>query len=242
MQVAALVLAAGGGARLGAEVPKAFVLVAGKTLLTRSIETLARVPVVDRVVPVIPASELQGWRAPAVGPKLAHPVLGGARRQDSVAAGLKSLPDRVGWVVVHDAARCLVSDEEVEAVIHAAMTGGSGAAILACPSPDTVKLVRDGVIESTPDRRACWVAQTPQVFRVDVLREAIEKAEAEGFEATDDAQLVERMGVVVRIVEGSPRNLKITHPADIAIAEALIASAASDERAGSDAKSQGDHR
>ena len=221
MNLAALVLAAGRGERLGGDRPKAFVSLVGKSLVARSIETLVRVPLVDRVVPVIPPEELAGFGAlVAAGPKLAPAVPGGALRQDSVRAGLASLPASFDWVAVHDAARCLVSEEEVIAVIRAAED--SGAAILARPSPDTLKLVRSGVIESTPDRRSCWLAQTPQVFRTELLREALEKAEADGFEATDDAQLVERLGVAVHVVSGSTRNLKITHPEDLRIAAALL--------------------
>jgi 2-C-methyl-D-erythritol 4-phosphate cytidylyltransferase len=222
MRAAALVLAAGEGVRLGSRVPKAFVSLAGKTLLERSLETLCSVSLLSHVVPVVPAAEAAGWSAPPVDAKQAGPVPGGARRQDSVAAGLASLPDEIEFVAVHDAARCLVSVADVEAVLRAAME--SGAAILARPSPDTVKLVENGVIVSTPERRACWAAQTPQVFRVDLLREGLAKAEADAFTATDDAQLVERLGVPVRIVEGSASNLKITHPVDLAIAEKLIAS------------------
>jgi 2-C-methyl-D-erythritol 4-phosphate cytidylyltransferase len=225
MRAAALVLAAGKGVRLGEPIPKAFVRLGGKTLLERSLETLCRVPLLCRVVPVLPPDDVGASLAAVVSgaDKLAEPVPGGARRQDSVAAGLASLPDDIEWVAVHDAARCLVSVEEVEAVLRGAQE--TGAAILARPSPDTLKLVRDGVIVSTPERSACWAAQTPQVFRVGLLREGLEKAKAEGFTATDDAQLVERSGISVRIVEGRASNLKITHPADLAVAEALLAQA-----------------
>ena len=220
-RVAALVLAAGEGSRLGGAVPKAFVTLGGRCIVERSLETLERVALVDRVVPVVPEARAELWeRVAPGGPKRADPVPGGARRQDSVQAGVDALGDDVEWVAVHDAARCLVSPEEVEAVIRAA--GPSGAAILARPSPDTVKLVRNDVVESTPERSACWVAQTPQVFRLELLREALAKARADAFEATDDAQLVERLGVPVRIVLGSVHNLKITHPIDLVIAEALV--------------------
>jgi len=223
MRTAALVLAAGQGLRLGAGGPKAFVRLQGKTLLERSLVTMCRVPALCRVVPVVPAEDGAAGMALQVdvgADKLAGPVPGGARRQDSVAAGLASLPDDIEWVAVHDAARCLVSVEEVEAVLDGARA--TGAAILARPSPDTLKLVQQGVIASTPERSACWAAQTPQVFRVELLREGLEKAQADAFTATDDAQLVERLGASVRIVEGRSSNLKITHPIDLVIAEALL--------------------
>lgn len=222
MKVAALVLAGGRGERLGSAVPKAFVSLRGRTLVERSVETLSRVPLVSRVIPVIPASTGALWERLALpdSETIGDPVVGGAERQDSVRAGLAALPAEVDWVVVHDAARCLVSEAEVGAVIRAAQE--TGAAILARPSADTLKIVRDGAIVSTPPRSECWVAQTPQVFRVELLREALEKALAEGFVATDDAQLVERLGVSVRVVPGSARNLKITTPDDLRIAEALL--------------------
>ena len=221
MRAAALVLAAGEGVRLGAPVPKALVCLAGKTLLERSLAVFVEIDAVGCVVPVLPAADAAGWKASEPHPKLVNAVPGGARRQDSVAAGLASLPADVELVLVHDAARCLVSRADVEAVLRAARE--SGAAILARPSPDTIKLVQGGVVASTPERRACWAAQTPQVFRVELLREGLEKAAAEGFTATDDAQLVERLGVPVTIVEGSASNLKITHPIDLAVAEVLLA-------------------
>jgi 2-C-methyl-D-erythritol 4-phosphate cytidylyltransferase len=222
MQAAVLLLAAGRGERLGSDVPKAFVKLLGKTLVERSLETLSGVSLVNRVVPVIPPGGEALWAALTVSDSgtIGDPVAGGAKRQDSVRAGLEALPAGTRWVAVHDAARCLVSAAEVEDVIRAAEA--TGAAILARPSADTLKIVHDGAIESTPDREACWVAQTPQVFRVDLLREGLEKAEAEGFVGTDDAQLVERLGVSVRVVLGSARNLKITTPDDLRIAEALL--------------------
>ena len=155
----------------------------------------------------------EDWTPAAIQGVLMNPIY----------AGVGPFPPMVSdaqWVAVHDAARCLVAEDEVESVIRAARD--SGAAILAHRSPDTVKLVRGDEIESTPDRQSCWVAQTPQVFRVDLLREALDKAEAEGFVGSDDAQLVERLGVCVRVVPGSSRNLKITTPDDLRIAEALL--------------------
>jgi len=222
MQTAALVLAAGRGERLGSPIPKAFVELLGKTLLQRSVETLVRVSTLDRVVPVVPPESVE-FRADSrlpVSEKLVAAVTGGGARQDSVRLGLEALSAETRWVVVHDAARCLVSVAEVEAVIGAARE--TGAAILARPSTDTLKRVREGAIEATLDRSQCWAAQTPQVFRVDLLREALEKAAAEGFVGTDDAQLVERLGVAVQVVPGSARNLKITTPEDLRVAEALL--------------------
>lgn len=217
-------LAAGSGERFGGSVPKAFVLLGGVPLVVRSLETLAAVDAVDHVVPVVAAGELGRWGSLGLAdePKLQNPVIGGAERQDSVAAGVRALPEGTEWVAVHDAARCLVTAAEIESVIAAAHE--TGAALLATPARDTIKRVRAGLVVETPERAECWAAQTPQVFRVALLREALAKARAEGLVGTDDAQLVERLGVSVRIVEGSPRNLKITLPGDLEAAQAWLGS------------------
>ena len=151
---------------------------------------------------------------------LAPAVAGGAERQDSVRAGVDALPPEFDWVAVHDAARALVRPEAVSRVVAAAAR--SGAAILGAPVRDTLKRVSEGRIVETPDRSAFWAAQTPQVFRVELLREALAKAEAAGYQGTDDAALVERLGVPVHVVEGDPDNLKLTHPEDLAMAERIL--------------------
>jgi 2-C-methyl-D-erythritol 4-phosphate cytidylyltransferase len=221
---AAIVLAAGTGERLGHAIPKAFVLLRGVSLLERSVRTLEAVSGIDRILPVVAPSELDRYAALGLsGAILQNPAPGGEARQDSVLAGLRALPEDVAWVAVHDAARCLVTVEEVTAVLEAARE--TGAAILARPASDTIKRVRGGFVEETPPREECWAAQTPQVFRRSVLQEAVEKAVADGFVGTDDAQLVARMGVRVRVVRGRETNLKITEPGDLALAESVLVGA-----------------
>ncbi len=224
MSVAALVLAAGRGERLGQRLPKAFVALAGRPLLLHALEALASAGEISRLVPVIAEADLERYRALASNlaalPGLAEPAFGGSERQDSVRAGLESLPAGVTLVVIHDAARPLVRPAMVSRVIAEARE--FGAAILAAPARDTIKRVRDGRILETPDRRECFAAQTPQVFRTELLREALAKAAADGFRGTDDAQLVERLGVAVRVVPGGPENLKITDPEDLCVAEARL--------------------
>ncbi len=221
MSVAGLVLAAGSGERLGHRVPKAFVPIGGKPLLLYSLETLSAVREIACVVPVVAERDLARYRALGAAlagiPKLAEPVAGGAQRQDSVRAGLAALTADVSWVAVHDAARPWVRPEAVARVVAAARR--DGAAILATPSPDTIKRVREGRVIETPERAECWAAQTPQVFRVDLLREALAKASAEGRVATDDAQLIEWLGVPVTVVAGNPDNRKLTYPEDLTAAE-----------------------
>lgn len=228
MSVAALVLAAGRGERLGAGLPKGFVPLAGRPLLVYALEALAAAPEVERLVPVIPAEAKARFAALAAGlgglRGLAPAVIGGAERQDSMAAGLTALPEDVDLVAVHDAARPFVRAGDVSRVVAAARE--CGAAILAVPARDTIKRVRGGRIVETPERAECWAAQTPQVFRRELLVEALAKAAAEGVVATDDASLVERLGAEVRVVEGDAGNLKITGPEDLALAEARLAGAA----------------
>jgi 2-C-methyl-D-erythritol 4-phosphate cytidylyltransferase len=230
MRVAALLLAAGRGERLGASPPKAFRPLAGRPLVLRAAAALAASPAIDLVVPVVPGPDLARWAALARdfpgAEKLTDAVAGGLERQDSMQAGLAALPSGTGWVAVHDAARPLVRPEDVARVVAAARR--TGAALLATPVRDTLKRVFDEGperrrVRETLPREACWAAQTPQVFRVELLREALAKAEAEGFLATDDAQLVERLGTPVEVVEGDPWNLKITWPRDLELAEALLA-------------------
>lgn len=239
MTVAALVLGAGSGERLretlgdgeserGGDAagvsPKAFVPLAGRCLLLRSLEALAASEEVDLVVPVVAReamprlaaleSELRKIR------KLGSAVAGGAERQDSVRCGLEALPAEVTHVAVHDAARPLVRPRDVSRVVCAARS--SGAALLAVPVRDTIKRVESGKVVATPPRSECYAAQTPQVFRIDWLRDALAKADADGVRGTDDASLVERLGVAVEVVEGDPANLKITSAEDLALAEVWL--------------------
>lgn len=231
MLTAVLVLAAGRGERLGGATPKAFVRLAGRTLIERSVATLLSLTEVTWVLPVVPAGF--GRSARDLGlpedPRLLAAVPGGVERQDSVALGLEALPAEVECVAIHDAARCLVRAMDVARVLAVART--DRAALLAVPASDTIKRVRAGRIVETPPRGECWVAQTPQVFAVEVIREAIAKARQDGVVGTDDAQLVERLGVPVRVVEGSPRNLKITRPEDLLLAERLLALEREEEEA-----------
>jgi 2-C-methyl-D-erythritol 4-phosphate cytidylyltransferase len=231
MSVAALLLAAGRGERLGLPVPKAFVPLAGRPLLLHALAALAASPAVERVVPVIARGDFERWEALAAEraaiPKLAPHVFGGERRQDSVAAGLGALSPSFRFVAVHDAARPFVRPAAIARVIEAARR--EGAAILATPAADTIKRVRDGRVAATPPREECWAAQTPQVFRVELLREGLAKAQAEGRVATDDAQLVEWLGAPVAVVEGDPDNCKLTRPEDLAAAERRLAVAAAPE-------------
>ncbi len=234
MRVAALVLAAGRGERLRRSLPpscevepKAFVALGGRSLLAHALSALAGAAEIEWIQPVLPHEELErgGWEQRAgveerVLSRLLPAVAGGAERQDSVAAGLAVLPREATHVAVHDAARPLVRSQDVRRVVAAALRWD--AALLATPVADTVHRGREGRVRETPVREELWAAQTPQVFRVEILREALEKARAAGIRGTDEAGLVARLGVAVHIVPGDPTNRKITTGVDLAWAEALL--------------------
>ena len=222
VRTAAIVVAAGRGTRMGAATAKAFLNLGGLPLAVHALRTLNRLPSLTSIVLVVGAD--QESRATEIvqryGPWTSPIRLtrGGAERQDSVAAGLAALDADAALVLVHDAARPFVSVECIAACIVAAAT--HGAAIAAVAAHDTVKLADpDSVIIETLDRRRVWLAQTPQVFRTDLLREAYQGARSAGVVATDDAALVERLGHAVRIVPGEPTNRKITTPDDLRWAE-----------------------
>jgi 2-C-methyl-D-erythritol 4-phosphate cytidylyltransferase len=155
--------------------------------------------------------------------KFIYTVSGKENRQSSVFAGIKAAVGNGAKdliIAIHDGARPLASEEIFTEAIEAA--DFYGGAVAAIPVRDTVKKVKDGVIAATPDRNAYYLAQTPQVFRAELLLKAYTAAMAEGFTSTDDASLAERVGGIVKITKGSHRNIKITAPEDIAIAETLI--------------------
>lgn len=225
--IAAIVVAAGPGTRLGAGTPKGFVPLAGVPLFVRTLRAILAAPAIDEAIVVAPPQAIDQARALLRdhGPLRIEPrvVAGGAERQDSVRHGLAAV-ERAHLVAIHDAARPFVAPETIAAVVAAA--AAHGAAIVAMPATDTVKLVdSDGWIESTPPRARVWLAQTPQVFRTELIRAAHARA-SDGLPATDDAALVERLGHRVHVVAGSAANRKITTPDDQAWAEWHLARAA----------------
>ena len=209
MSVVGIVPAGGSGERLGAEGPKAFVVLAGKPLLDWSVDVLA--PLCDRVVVAVPAGHADG----------ADRVEGGESRSESVRNALAAAPEAT-VAVVHDAARPLLTPDIVERCL-AALEPGVDGAIAAARMTDTVKeAAGDGRVVRTLDRSVLWAIQTPQVFRADVLRRALDRDVAALAAATDDAALVEDAGGTVCVVEAPPENLKVTRESDLRIAEALL--------------------
>jgi len=218
----AILVAAGAGARLGADRPKAFVGLAGRVLLAESLERLDGNDWIDEIVVAVPA----GWEEAAivlaeelVASKVASVVTGGATRGDSVRAALADIPEEALVVLVHDAARPLVDDGVVERVL-APLAEGYEGAVPGLPLADTVKRVEDGVAVETLDRARLVTVQTPQAFTADALRRAY--AGDGPLDATDCSSLVEAGGGRVRVVDGDPRLLKITTKADLVLVETWL--------------------
>ena len=223
-RVSVIIVAAGSGNRLGADVPKAFVPLGGATLLARSLRIVAEVPSASEVVVTVPAGMEAAAREEVKRVGLALPVkivAGGAERQDSVRIALSFTSAESELVAIHDAARPFANPAMFQASLEEAVRVGG--AIVAVPLADTLKRVDQQKIIETIPRAGLWQAQTPQAFRRRLLIDAHEKALREGLIATDDADLVERMGGTVAIVNGSPLNLKITTAEDLRLAEAIAA-------------------
>ena len=225
--VVALVPAAGRGLRMGGSVPKQFLSLGGEPLIVQSLRALQAAPVIDQIVLAVPLADVDYCEAEIVSrhrfTKVTKVVAGGAERQDSVRHALAQVHAETEIVLIHDAVRPFVTQRMIEEVVAAARR--EGAAIIALPMRDTVKQVRtDGMIERTVDRTPLWLAQTPQAFRRDWIETAHKNAHAEGIRATDDAFLVEWLGHLVAVVEGSGENIKVTRPEDLVIGEAILAS------------------
>ena len=220
--VAAVIPAAGWGKRMGGSMPKQFLRIQGKPLLIHTLEAFERCERIDTVILIVSDDQIEAARTMLdtwCVTKVGAVVPGGEERQESVRHGLEALKEDAVLAVIHDGVRPLVTPELITKVIDAA--DKSGAAILAVPVRDTVKKGTD-MVERTLDRKSLWLVQTPQVFRTDWIVEAYRSAEREGFETTDDAALVERMGHTVHIVAGDPSNFKVTSQADLRLAELIL--------------------
>lgn len=232
MAVIALVPAAGMGKRMGAGINKQYLQLGGMPILARTLRLFEEAPFVDRIVPVIPVDEIDFCREQVVERygfrKVGEIVAGGKERQQSVLNGLRSLEGCVDddIIVIHDGVRPFVSQHVVQRSIEVAREHDG--ALVAVPVKDTVKVVEAGIVTATPPRETLWLAQTPQTFRYGVIRAAHEIADAEQFLGTDDASLVERLNDKVQIVIGDYRNIKITTPDDLVLAEAFLAAAKSE--------------
>lgn len=223
--VTVIIAAAGQGKRMGGEKNKILLPLEGESIIARTIRQIAACPEVDEIVLVAAAGEeeqLAAIAAKAGGKRPCKVVAGGKERQDSIANALAATNKDAEVILVHDGARPLVTPECVSEIIAAARK--YQAAVTAVPVKDTIKSADEqAMVTATPERSTLWAVHTPQGFAADLLRAAYDKAGREKILATDDAALVELLGVKVKLVRGSYQNIKVTTPEDLAVASALLA-------------------
>lgn len=220
----AIIAAAGQGTRMGGKRAKQFLELAGTPIIMHTLKSFEQCDIIQEIIVVLPEQDVAGFfslRNEYGLRKLRKIVPGGATRAESVLRGLEAVsPTAVEIVTVHDGIRPFVTSEEITQTVRTAQE--KGAAILVAPETDTVKEVEDGAVLRTLRRESLRRALTPQCFRYDLLRRAYQEVDVWDPELTDESSLVERLGVSVAIVEGSSRNIKLTRPEDLLIAEALL--------------------
>lgn len=226
----ALIVAGGKGLRMKARQRKQYLLLCGRPILTHTLQAFDRCPAIQRIYAIAPADELEFCRQNIQGPaELTKEIIwvaGGTRRQDSVWNGLRAIHNPDGIVLIHDGVRPLVSQSLIRACVEGARKWGACIPVLG--ASDTLKRVNSaGYIEHTITREGIHMAQTPQAFRLALIRHAHETAIDNRWLATDDASLLERLGAAVHVVEGERRNIKITGPEDLELAETYLKSDAS---------------
>ncbi|MGC2235399.1 MAG: 2-C-methyl-D-erythritol 4-phosphate cytidylyltransferase [Pyrinomonadaceae bacterium] len=214
----AIIVAAGSGTRFGAQVPKQFVEILGKPLISHTLERFENCPAIDEIILVLPAKDIENFQKSNLT-KLKNIIAGGKTRAESVFNGLKAISGKTEIVAVHDGARPLVSCGEITATIEKAAE--TGAACLVAIVSDTIKEVSGEKISGTIDRAKLRRALTPQAFRIEILQKAFAQADLSEA-ATDECFLVEKAGFEIAIVEGSAKNIKITTPEDLILAEIFL--------------------
>ena len=216
----AVIVAAGSASRMGG-IDKVMAPIGGEPMIVRTVRTfqqcdaIREIVIVTRQDLIVPIMDLCHEFD-----KVQMVIVGGASRPESVAAGLSALSEKVKLVAVQDGARPLVSWQVIDRTVRAA--NSYGAAAPAIPVKDTIKVVSGGIVKETPERSGLQAVQTPQVFDIDLLRGALLQAAQDGAEITDDCSAVERLGMSVTIVEGDERNIKVTTPLDLKIAELFL--------------------
>jgi 2-C-methyl-D-erythritol 4-phosphate cytidylyltransferase len=224
MKVLAIIPAAGAGIRMGGETPKQFLSIEGVPIVVHTLRKFNEADSIDEIYLGVRPEDMERAQAEIQREQYSKPVRvfpGGATRQQTVSLGVREAPSSTEIVVVHDAVRPFVTTELIHLSVEAARK--SGAAILGIPSVDTVKQVERQAILGTIPRERIVLAQTPQAFRFEILKEACERAEADGYEGSDEASLVERLGGAVIVLMGSDRNIKITKPSDLPLARLFLA-------------------
>ena len=216
----AVIVAAGNASRMGG-IDKVMVELKGEPMIVRTVRTFQNTDAIREIVIVTREDLIVAIADLCHGfDKVTAVVVGGSSRQESVSRGLSALSGKCKLVAVQDGARPLISTEVIDRTVRAAHT--YGAAAPAIPVKDTIKEVSGGIVTSTPDRSRLFAVQTPQVFDLDLLRGALQKAAQEDAQLTDDCSAVERLGMSVKMVEGDERNIKVTTPMDLKIAELLM--------------------
>ena len=216
----AVIVAAGTASRMG-RIDKVMAPLRGEPMIVRTVRTFQTCDAIREIVIVTRPDLLQRIMNLCAGfDKVTAVVAGGSSRPESVSAGLNALSDKVKLAAIQDGARPLITWQVIDRTVRAAHT--YGAAAPAVPVKDTIKVVQGGVVKATPDRSRLQAVQTPQVFDLDLLRGALKKARETGTQITDDCSAVELLGMSVKIVDGDERNIKVTTPIDLKLAEAFL--------------------
>lgn len=215
----AIILGAGNGTRMKSEKSKLLLEIGSKTVIERSVEAFLSVSDIDEIIVVARERDVEIYSELLTDERISF-VIGGETRQQSVKNAVETVDD-AHLIIIHDGARPLIKCEDIEKTIRAAEE--FSAAAVGVYVKDTIKIVdKQGFVESTPDRSTLFAVQTPQIFDFDLYKSAMQKADEQGLDFTDDCQLVELCGGKVKMVEGSYSNIKITTPDDIALAENLL--------------------
>ena len=222
--ISAIIVAGGKGIRMNNTVRKQYLLLAGRPILSHTLSAFDACNLINNILLVVPEQDFEFCHKDILSPlklqKKVRLVSGGTERQNSVYNGLLSI-DAGSMVVIHDGVRPFINSKQLAACINGAKE--HGACILGIPAYDTVKSINSsGYIDKTLERNTIWLAQTPQAFKYDLIMKAHENAKQEGFTGTDDAMLVERLGINVRIIRGNRYNIKITTAEDLLLAKAIL--------------------
>ncbi len=224
MKVAALIPAAGVGTRMNTDEPKQFIEVGGKPILAHTLLRLCQSSVIDKIILIVHHSQIKRTQKSILDKyHISRPVNlveGGNTRQESIINGFNHIQNKYDIVITHDGVRPFVTPKLINDVVHAAIM--HGAAIAAICSTDTLKCVKNGFVEKAVARNNIYHVQTPQAFQFNILREAIDRANCDGFNGTDESTLVERMGLPIKVIEGSVLNLKVTTPDQINLCNAIL--------------------
>jgi 2-C-methyl-D-erythritol 4-phosphate cytidylyltransferase len=221
----AIIVAAGLGTRMGRTLSKQYLMLDNKPILVHTLKIFEKASTVDQIIVVVPNQDISYVRQEIIEfyeiSKIQRVISGGKERQDSVNNGLKEIPSSTDIVLIHDGVRPFVSEDLINISVTTALE--KGAVTLGVPVKDTIKSAdANGLVSGTLQRDTLWLTQTPQVFKNEIIQEAYKKAYDHGYYGTDDASLVERMGVNVAMIKGSYDNIKITTPDDLHLGEFLL--------------------